>query len=116
MKRKHIIYLHIAVWSIMLFSDILFANIREQASPDHSAGMLSYTKIIVIQTGYLAIPVFCFYFAYYFVAPQLLVTRKYLKAILLFLLTITGAVVLRYSLEYFLFLPVFGFDNYRGHP
>jgi LytS/YehU family sensor histidine kinase len=27
-----------------------------------------------------------------------------------------GAVLLRYSLEYYFFLPVLGFDNYRGHP
>jgi hypothetical protein len=115
MKRKYILYLHIAVWSLMLFSDILFAFLRERASPDRSAGILSFAKIVVIQTGYLAIPVFCFYCAYYFVAPQLLVSRKYFKAVLLFLFTIAGAVVLRYSLEYFFFLPVLGFDNYRGH-
>jgi two-component system LytT family sensor kinase len=116
MKRKLTIYLHIVAWSLMLFSDILFAYLREQASPGHASSHLSLWKIVIIQIGYLVIPVFCFYCAYYFVAPQLLVTRKYFKAVLLFLLTITGAVALRYSLEYFFFLPVLGFDNYRGHP
>jgi hypothetical protein len=116
MKRKYILYLHIAVWSLMLFSDILFSYLREQASSDHAASHLSVWKIVIIQTGYLLIPVFCFYCAYYFVAPQLFVTRKYFKAIAFFILIVTGAVVLRYSLEYFFFLPVLGFDNYRGHP
>jgi len=116
MKRKLVIYLHITVWSLMLFSNIWFAYLRDQATPDRAAGILSFAKIVIIQTGYLVIPVFCFYCAYYFVAPQLFVARKYLKAILLFLLTVAGAVVLRYSIEYFFFLPVLSFDNYKGHP
>jgi len=116
MKSKHIIYLHIAVWSLMLISNIWFAYSRNLSAPDHAAGALSSIKILIIQTGYLAIPVFCFYCAYYFVAPRLFVARKYFKAVLIFLLTVAGAVVLRYSLEYFFFLPVLGFDNYRGHP
>lgn len=100
----------------MLISDIWFSNVRNRTSPDHLAGVLSFTKIVLIQTLYLAIPIFCFYCAYYFVAPQLFVTRKYVRAVLLFLFTVGGAVVLRYSMEYFFFLPVLGFDNYRGHP
>jgi len=116
MKRKLVIYLHIAVWSLMLVSDIWFSYARNKSSPNHAAGVLSFAKIVIIQTGYLAIPILCFYCAYYFVAPQLFVTRKYFKAIVLFLLTIVGAVALRYSMEYFFFQPVLGFDNYRGHP
>ncbi|MBS1523680.1 MAG: histidine kinase [Bacteroidetes bacterium] len=116
MKRKLVIYLHIAIWSLMLLSDIWSSYSRNLTTPDRAAGILSFAKIVIIQTGYIAIPIFCFYFAYYFVAPQLFVARKYFKAILLFLLTIVGAVVLRYSMEYFFFLPVLGFDNYRGHP
>jgi len=103
MKSKHIIYLHIAVWSLMLISNIWFAYSRNLSAPDHAAGALSSIKILIIQTGYLAIPVFCFYCAYYFVAPRLFVARKYFKAVLIFLLTVAGAVVLRYSLEYFSF-------------
>ena len=116
MKRKLVIYLHITVWSLMLISDIWFSYARNQTSPDRTAGILSFSKIVIIQTGYVAIPIFCFYCAYYIVAPQLFVSRKYFKSILLFLLTITGAVALRYSMEYFFFLPVLAFDNYRGHP
>jgi len=115
MKRRLVIYLHIAVWSLMLITDIWSSYSRSLNLPDHAAGALTFTKIVIIQTGYLLIPIFCFYCAYYLVAFQLFVAKKYLRAILLCLLTITGAVVLRYSMEYFFFLPVLGFDNYRGH-
>lgn len=73
-------------------------------------------KYCIIETCYLSIPVFCFYSAYAFVAPPLFVSKKFIRAFFLFLFVFAGAVVLRYSLEYFFFLPVLGFDNYNGHP
>jgi two-component system LytT family sensor kinase len=74
------------------------------------------TRYISIQTCYLTIPLTCFYSAYLFVAPQLFTARKYFRALLLALLTVVLAVLLRYSMEYYFFLPVLGFDNYDGHP
>lgn len=97
-------------------SNIWFAYTKNRISADHGAGILTPFKILIIQTVYLFIPIFCFYCAYYFVAPQLLVARKYIKGITLFLLTIVVAVLLRYSMEYLFFLPVLGYDNYLGHP
>ena len=118
MKKKHIIWIHIAVWALLLISNIwttftlgVFSSYKGEPKT-----FLVFVKYVIIQTGYIAIPLLCFYCAYFFVAPQLFIARKYFKAVLLFFLTVIGAIALRYSLEYFFFLPVLGFDNYGGHP
>jgi hypothetical protein len=114
MKRKQIIYLHIIVWGLLLISNV-WETFSYGVYYKEPKTFLLFLKYVVIQTGYLTIPLTCFYCAYYFVAPQLFVNRKYFKAIFFFALTLISAVALRYSWEYLFFLPVLGFDNYKGH-
>ncbi len=71
-------------------------------------------KYLILETGYIAIPIFCFYTGYGWVARPLFILKQYLKAFGFFLLAVAGAVVLRYSIEYFVFLPLLDFDNYKG--
>ena len=117
-KKKHIIRLHIAVWLLLLISEIwtTFAVGVFSSYKGEPKTFFLLSRYVIIQTGYIGIPILCFYCAYYLVAPLLFVSRKYIYALLFFLLTVAGAVALRYCLEYYFFLPVLGFDNYGGHP
>ena len=116
MKRKNIVAIHVAGWSLLLLSNLWnsYSGNRLFHNPTDSPDI--FFKYFIIELGYLGIPIFCFYSAYLFVAPRVFVTHRYFTAFLLFLAVIAGAVLLRYSLEYYFFLPVLGFDNYRGHP
>src|SRR5579862_3058425 len=117
MKRKTVILLHIGAWSLLLASDLFSYH-----PPPKSVSQGGYTffSFIIIHACYLLIPIFCFYSAYALVAPQLFVSRRnviaFIKAFIYFLASVAGAVILRYSMEYYFFKPVFGFDNYGGHP
>lgn len=73
-------------------------------------------KYLVIQSVYMLIPLTCFYSASSLVSPQLFVSRNYFKAVAIAVLTLLVMCGLRYISEYYFFLPVFGFDNYNGHP
>ena len=75
-----------------------------------------FLKSFVIGLSYLTIPITCSYMAYLLVGPQLFEKKKYVPTAIFTILTLVIAVTLRYSLEYYFFLPVFGFDNYKGHP
>ncbi|HLX90513.1 MAG TPA: histidine kinase [Puia sp.] len=117
MKRKTVILLHIGAWSLLLASDLFSYH-----PPPKSVSQGGYTffSFIIIHACYLLIPIFCFYSAYALVAPQLFVSRRnviaFIKAFIYFLASVAGAVILRYSMEYYFFKPFFGFDNYGGHP
>ncbi|HEY4196407.1 MAG TPA: sensor histidine kinase [Mucilaginibacter sp.] len=118
MKKKHITWIHIAVWSFLVLSDIatkyfygVFSSYKGEPKTLHLL-----IRHVIILVGYLTIPITCFYCAYLFVAPQLFVAKKYFKAFFFFLLVVAAAILLRYSLEYYFFLPLLGFDNYQGHP
>jgi two-component system LytT family sensor kinase len=117
-KRKHLIWIHVAVWTFLLITSVVTSFVAGVFSSykGEPKTFLLLLKHIVIQLGYITIPVLCFYCAYLFVAPQLFVFRKYIKAVLFSLLTISAAIALRYAIEYYFFLPILGFDNYQGHP
>jgi hypothetical protein len=112
MKRKQIIYIHIIAWSVLFFSEMWLEYLGHRYPHD----VHTFLKRLLIQACYQSIPISCFYGSYFFVAPQFFVHRRYLRGILYSILTLIGIVSLRYLLEYHFFIPVLGFDNYRGHP
>ncbi|ASU31907.1 sensor histidine kinase [Mucilaginibacter xinganensis] len=117
MKRKYIILLHITFW-VLLLGNNLWNSIGRGILSGHKnqlVGLQLFFKYLVMETGYLLIPVFCFFSAYLLVAPQIIVKKNYVKAFLLSILTLLFIVAYRYVIEYHLFLPFLGFDNYNGN-
>jgi len=118
MKRKYVILLHVVFW-ILFLANNLWSSISRGILSGHknlSIGFLLFCKYLVMEIGYLLIPMFCFYSAYLLVAPQIIVKKNYIKAILLAILTLLFIIAYRYVIEYHFFLPVLGFDNYNGNP
>jgi two-component system LytT family sensor kinase len=116
-NRKTIIFIHIGFWLLFFISNTWPAyqyNIFSHAKNDPS-GLPLFIKTLIIETGYLTIPITCFYIASNFVGPFLFVKRQYTAAALITILTVVVATTLRYLLEYYFFLPILGFDNYNGH-
>ncbi|HEY8927750.1 MAG TPA: histidine kinase [Mucilaginibacter sp.] len=116
MKRKHILWLHIAFWLLLTAND-LWRSLSAGVFDSHNAQPVTqslFVKYLVIELVYHVIPIVCFYSAYLLVAPRLTTRKNYIKAVLLFLLTFVMVVAYRYVMEYRFFLPVFGFDNYNG--
>ncbi|OOQ58839.1 sensor histidine kinase [Mucilaginibacter pedocola] len=81
------------------------------ATPD----ALLFFKYLLIELGYALIFMSCFYGSYLFIAPQFFVRKKYFVGLVATVLCLGFIIALRYTLEYGFFLPVLGFDNYRGN-
>lgn len=113
MKKRTVILIHIAVWTLLLISNLWVAYSGHFFKPAAN-GIPVFLKYVILETGYIAIPVFCFYTGYGWVAKPLLVSKQFFMAFIYFLLSVGGAVALRYAIEYFIFLPVLNFDNYKG--
>ncbi|MCC8426478.1 sensor histidine kinase [Mucilaginibacter sp. UR6-11] len=118
MKRKHIIFLHVAVWVLLilnhtvpLFLHNAFHSFKEQP---HTTGL--FIKYCLTEVGFCSITALCFYSNYLFVAPQLFVKRNYFKAALYIVLILLALIGWRYIVEFWFFKPVLGFDNYGGRP
>lgn len=101
------------IWLLLLSSNLWGAYSRHLFKLEGD-GIPLFLKYFILEGGYIAVPVFCFYTGYGFVAKPLFVNRQFFNAFIYFLLSIAGAVALRYVIEYFVFLPVLHFDNYRG--
>ena len=117
MKRKYVVLLHVVFWVLYLANNV-WSSISRAILTGHKSTPLSlpvFTKYLVIETGYIIIPLACFYVACLLVAPQITVKKSYGKAAAFTLLTALFIVVYRYVLEYYFFLPVLGFDNYNGN-
>lgn len=115
MKQSIIRLLHLGVWIMLLFSDIWkdVAGSNIVLSKEwHEHSIFSYSVINIL---YLILPIICFYGSYLKVAPLLMLEKKLIKAAALTILILAVIVAYRYFIEYFVFLPVFGFDNYNGH-
>ena len=115
MKKRTVVLVHLALWLLLLASNLWGAYTNHSIFKQEPGGVPVFLKYTVLETGYLLIPVFCFYAGYGFVARPLFISKQYLKAFFYFVISFAGAVALRYCLEYFLFLPVLHFDNYKGH-
>ena len=117
MKRKYTILLHVACWGLLFITN-LWQSISINMLSLHRqppVGPQPFLSYIIVTVTYLLIPLSCFYGSYLMVAPQV-AKRHYIKAIAYTLLTLVFVIGLRYAMEYHFFLPVFGFDNYNGHP
>lgn len=75
-----------------------------------------FVRYLMMEIGFLLIPLFCFYSAYLLVAPQLIIKKSYARAALLAVCTYAFVTAFRYVIEYYFFIPVLNFDNYKGHP
>lgn len=118
MKLKYVILLHITFWVLLLGSN-LWNSIGRGILSGHQSQPVTlqlFSRYLIMETGFLLIPVFCFYSAYLFVAPQLIIKRSYARAVLLAVCTYAFVTAFRYVMEYYFFIPVLNFDNYNGHP
>ncbi|MDP9079769.1 MAG: histidine kinase [Bacteroidota bacterium] len=118
MKRKYVILLHIAFW-VLLLANNLWGSIGRGILSGHQSRPIDlqlFCRYSIIEIGFLLLPVTCFYSACLLVAPQLIEKKKYVKAALLAVLLFFFVVAFRYVMEYYFFVPVLNFDNYRGHP
>jgi len=116
-KRKYILWLHVACWFLLLATNqwqSLLANVFSD-DKNQAVDVSQFFRHLVIQITYLLVPLSCFYSGYLLVAPQI-TKRKYIKIALFTILVLVFVSGLRYAFEYYFFMPVFGFDNYKGHP
>ena len=117
MKRKTLILLHAGFWLLYFVSNLWPAyqyRIFDHPKNDPS-GLPLFVKTLVIEIGYMTIPMTCFYIAANLVGPLLFVWKRYIYAAAISILAVITATLLRYVWEYYFFLPVLGFDNYNGH-
>lgn len=111
MKRKYIVLLHLAVWLLLILSDTLNGY---TSSVGTSTGLVT-TKYLLIAVGFNLVSASNFYGSYLLVGPPLLVKKQFFRAALLTLLVLAGMAILRYVIEYGVFLPVLNYDNYQGN-
>jgi two-component system LytT family sensor kinase len=79
------------------------------AKPAHFPGKFTDTVLLPEHTRQLFLQQLFFCCAAVFCLPPLYARRP------LSVLTLAGIILLRYLLEYHVFIPLFHFDNYRGH-
>lgn len=116
MKRKYVVLLHVVFWVLFIANNV-WNSVSRGILTAHKSAPLSiqlFGKYSVIEIGYIVIMLICFYAASLLVAP-LLVKKKYFNATLLAAATFLVIVAYRYSIEYWFFKPVLGFDNYNGN-
>jgi len=118
MKRKYLVWLHLAVWLLILANYTWnSAAYRFYAHDRHVPLTIGlFAEYLFVALLYLIISVICFYSAYLLVAPALLRKNKWYLAVVYAALTFMAACGWRYVTEYRIMLPYLGFDNYRGHP
>jgi two-component system LytT family sensor kinase len=116
MRRNQLVVLHVTFWGLLFISNVGSGYLNGAFSGAKNTGEQQFIRHIIIQAGYITIPITCFYFSYFLVAPELFIKKRYVLALFYAFLTLTAIVVLRYLLEYYFFKPVLGFDNYKGHP
>ena len=118
MKRKSIILLHIAFWSLLIFNNsfALFNNNPFPSFKELPESFSLFLKYFFIEIGFSSITAFCFYSNFLFVAPELFIKRNYFKSVLFVVLILVVLVCWRYVVEFWFFKPILGFDNYNGKP
>ncbi|WP_316749297.1 sensor histidine kinase [Pedobacter gandavensis] len=106
MDKRKVILIHISVWLIFIIGGIC-----RDYFPDKFAGE-SVFNYSVTQFGYTIVAAICFYGSYFWVAPQLILKRKYLVSFLLTVMLFALVVFARYALEFWFLKPVMNYDNY----
>lgn len=116
MKRKYIVLLHVAAWLLLIINDILpDFGLNAYPTPQAQPKSLNvFLQQLAITVGYHSIGALCFYGSCLVVAPYLFLKKRYVKALLLAISLWAALVGWRYILEFGVFKPVLGFDNYFG--
>ncbi|SEU08512.1 sensor histidine kinase [Hymenobacter actinosclerus] len=104
---------HLLIWALLLVKDVVAMHDAPASMPPGTAGVTYW----LVSLGYLLIRAAAFYLPVWLVARPLLAStlgwQPFVRAaagLLLALLLITG---LRYGLEFHVFKPLLGFDNYE---
>ncbi|WP_276481660.1 sensor histidine kinase [Paraflavitalea pollutisoli] len=118
MKRKHIVWLHVAIWLLLVLSDIIqdYINNDTRSFAGHAKDMILLGRYALITIGYESIAALCFYGSYLVVARTFFNRKQYFLAILYAALLLVVMIGWRFTLEYGIFKPFLGFDNYFGRP
>ncbi|RZM29586.1 MAG: hypothetical protein EOO88_04320 [Pedobacter sp.] len=115
MRRKYVIWLHVAVWLVIWLNNFLpryFANnYKGYAKVPEGAGLLF--NYAAVSLGYLIITIVIFYTIAYLIAPKFL-NKKWLQGLLSLLGLLVFIPLYRYILEFHILLPYLNFDNYFG--
>lgn len=113
--KKYKIGLHILVWLLVFLNDFLpeYLNngFRSYAKSEMSIGTL--IKYFLVCFGYLITHIVCFYTTVLLIGPYF-VNKKWWKALATLFLLLIFIPLYRYFIEFHLFLPYLGFDNYFG--
>lgn len=112
MKRKYVVLLHLAVWLLLILSDTLTGYTAVSPAAEESFTIVKY---LLIALGFNLVSASNFYGSYLLVGPPLFANKQFFWAGLMALFVLLGMIILRYVIEYIFFLPVLGFDNYRGN-
>lgn len=118
MKRKHIVWLHVAIWLLLILNDIIphYLENPYRSFEGHPQNLSLLVRYSLLAIGYESIAALCFYGSYLMVAKTFFNRKQYLKALLYAALLLVALIVWRYALEFGLFKPILGFDNYYGRP
>jgi two-component system LytT family sensor kinase len=108
MDRKRLILLHVIVWALLVTSSLPRSFFTE------ISWHISFCYSLIIELGYTLVSAVCFYLSYLWVAPVLIIRRKYVQAFLFAIITFAVTVLVRFVLEFWFFKPVLQFDNYFG--
>jgi two-component system LytT family sensor kinase len=108
MDRKRLILLHIIVWALLVAGNLLRSFFTD------ISWHVSFCYSLLIELGYTLVSAACFYLSYLWVAPVLVIRRKYVQAFLYTVITFAITVFVRFALEFWVFKPMFHFDNYFG--
>lgn len=115
MKKKYWIALHIIIWLLVFLDDFLPKYIdnsfRSYSAKDNANSLL--LNYFLISLGYIFSGIVSFYSTAYLIAPAFL-GKKWLKGTLYLLLLAAFIPSYRYLIEFHIFLPYLGFDNYFG--
>lgn len=118
MKRKYMVWIHVAVWVLLILNHTvpIFQHNAFHSFKDRPQSFGLFIKYFLCEVGFSSITALCFYSNYLLVAPQLFVKRNYFKAVLYIVLILMALICWRYIVEFWFFKPILGFDNYRGKP
>lgn len=110
MKRRQVILLHLSVWAVLLAGAFLRGYFSDKT---YGLSLFGFFTVVL---GYYIVSAICFYCSYCWVAPRLILQRKYLLSFLFAALTLLLIVFARYALEFWFLKPVIHFDNYKDGP
>ncbi|MBO0930041.1 sensor histidine kinase [Fibrella aquatilis] len=104
---------HWLVWTLLTVKDVADMYGR----PTYPVAKTAVATYWLLGVGYMLISVLAFYLSIWLVAKPLLTGplgwRSFGKAGLGLLVTLAAITVFRYGLEFYLFKPILGFDNYH---